>query len=80
MLQATFSYYYKRVTKQLTIHSILMALTLWNWKHKLIYINMINCVREKGEWIEMTENEFDWHSSINYVFKTNMNECKKYVK
>ena len=43
----------------MAIQSILKALTLWNWKHKLIYINMIKCVREKGEWIEMTENEFD---------------------
>ena len=41
---------------------------------------MIKCDREYGEWIEMTENDFDWYFSIDYELMTNMNECKKYVK
>ena len=64
----------------MTIHSLLMVLTLWNWKHKLIDIHVIKCDREYGEWIEMTENDVDWYFSIDYALITHMNECKTYLK
>ena len=41
---------------------------------------MIKCDKEKGEWIEMTENDVDWYFSIDYALITYMNECKIYLK